>query len=365
MSKNNLGDMGQRLIELTGDLIAVSTKEGFFLALSREWEYVLGFPIDEIRAKTFMNFVHPEDHQITFDCLGSLKLGLEVKNFKNRYITKNGDIIWLEWCGLVEADTGLIYSKARVLETDVKLEQVYLEQHKSFQANKLAILGEMAAGVAHELNNPLAIITGYLQIMDLETAATGTEESSEQLKMISAMLRATERATKIVDNLKALSRDASQDQFQPASFRDILDSSINLLQNRFERHKVKLELSIPAEKLMLNCRHNELAQLFFNMILNAFEASQKASDPWVKVDSTFDKDQLTVTMSNSGTGIPLELRGKIFNPFFSTKIEGFGTGMGLSIAASVIHQHRGSINIDPKKPHTTFIIKLPLLKDSL
>jgi len=114
MSKNNLGEMGQKLIELTGDLIAVSTKEGFFLALSREWEYVLGFPIDEIRAKTFMNFVHPEDQQITHDCLGSLVLGMEVKNFRNRYITKNGSIIWLEWCAVVEASTGLIYSKARI-----------------------------------------------------------------------------------------------------------------------------------------------------------------------------------------------------------------------------------------------------------
>jgi PAS domain S-box-containing protein len=141
MSKNNLGEMGQKLIELAGDLIAVSTKDGFFLALSREWEYVLGYPVEEIRAKTFMNFVHPEDHQITFDCLGSLKLGLDVKNFKNRYITKHGDVIWLEWCALREADTGLIYSKARVLETDIKLEQLYLEQRKKNQTSKLDSMG--------------------------------------------------------------------------------------------------------------------------------------------------------------------------------------------------------------------------------
>lgn len=141
MSKNNLGEMGQKLIELAGDLIAVSTKDGFFLALSREWEYVLGYPVEEIRAKTFMNFVHPDDHQITFDCLGSLKLGFDVKNFKNRYITKHGDVIWLEWCALREADTGLIYSKARVLETDIKLEQLYLEQRKKNQTSKLDSMG--------------------------------------------------------------------------------------------------------------------------------------------------------------------------------------------------------------------------------
>ncbi|MCE3011659.1 MAG: ATP-binding protein [Proteobacteria bacterium] len=362
MSTNNLGEMGQKLIELAGDLIAVSTKDGFFLALSREWEYVLGYPVEEIRAKTFMNFVHPEDHQITFDCLGSLKLGLDVKNFKNRYISKHGDVIWLEWCALSEADTGLIYSKARVLETDIKLEQLYLEQHKSFQANKLAILGEMAAGVAHELNNPLAIIAGYLQIMDLESnSAEGT--NPEQQKILSSMMRATERATSIVENLKSLSRDASVDDLQVTSFQEIMDCSVNLLHNRFERNQVKFEYKAPTQELLLNCRRSELSQLFFNMILNALEAAQKDTDPWVKIQTSSEKQLLTVTMSNSGATIPLELRGKIFNPFFSTKLSGFGTGMGLSVAASVIQQHGGSIMIDPNNPHTTFAIKLPLLEE--
>lgn len=363
MSKNNLGEMGQKLIELTGDLIAVSTKEGFFLALSREWEYVLGFPIDEIRAKTFMNFVHPEDQQITHDCLGSLVLGMEVKNFRNRYITKNGSIIWLEWCAVVEASTGLIYSKARILETDIKLEQLYLEQHKTFQANKLAILGEMAAGVAHELNNPLAIIAGYLQIMELEYVDSNTAENIEQRKMITSMIRATERATKIVDHLKSLSRDASMDSFESASFNDIIHGAVNLLENRFERHQVKFNLRPLAQDKRLNCRKTELSQLFFNMLLNAFEASQKDTDPWVRIDTAVEQDQIMVTMSNSGPGIPLELRGKIFNPFFSTKLEGFGIGMGLPVAASVIHQHGGSITIDSTATHTTFIIKLPTLKE--
>jgi PAS domain S-box-containing protein len=362
MSKNNLGEMGQKLIELAGDLIAVSTKDGFFLALSRDWEYVLGYSVEEIRAKTFMNFVHPEDQQITFDCLGSLKLGLDVKNFKNRYITKHGEVIWLEWCALSEADTGLIYSKARVLEKDIKLEQLYLEQHKSFQANKLAILGEMAAGVAHELNNPLAIIAGYLQIMELESNSA-EETHPKQQKVLSSMMRATERATSIVENLKSLSRDASVDDLEVTSFQEIMNCSLNLLLNRFEQKKVKFEYAMPSQELLLHCRKYELSQVFFNMILNALEAVQKDTAPWVKIQTSSEKQQLTVTMSNSGTAIPLELRGKIFNPFFSTKLSGFGTGMGLSVAASVIQQHGGSIMIDPQNPHTTFVLKLPLLEN--
>jgi len=99
------------------------------------------------------------------------------------------------------------------------------------------------------------------------------------------------------------------------------------------------------------------------MLLNAFEASQKDTDPWVRIDTAVEQDQIMVTMSNSGPGIPLELRGKIFNPFFSTKLEGFGIGMGLPVAASVIHQHGGSITIDSTATHTTFIIKLPTLKE--
>ena len=359
MSKNNLGEMGQKLIELTGDLIAVSTKDGFFLALSREWEYVLGYPIEEIRSKTFISFVHPEDQMITTDCLGSIALGLEVKNFRNRYIAKDKSIVWLEWCALYEGDTGLIYSKARVLEQDSQLEKIYLEQHKTFQANKLSILGEMAAGVAHELNNPLAIIAGYLQIMDLESQSVD-QPNEERLKMIQAMLKATDRATRIVENLKSLSRDASTDAMETTSFRDIIENPIELLSNRFERQNVKFTYKALETNVYIDCRKTELSQLFFNLMLNAFEASQKDHHPWIKIETFLKKDELEVSISNSGPTIPIELRSKIFNPFYSTKASGFGVGMGLSIANTVIHQHKGSIILDPTTSFNNFIIKLPL-----
>ncbi len=363
MSKNNLGEMGQRLIELTGDLIAVSTKDGFFLALSQEWEDVLGFPIEDIRAKTFMNFVHPEDHQITQDCLGSLFLGLDVKNFRNRYIAKNKKIVWLEWCAVLEPATGLIYSKARMLEPDLKLEQFFLEQHRIFQANKLSILADLASGVAHELNNPLAIIVGYLQILELESQTSGLTVSADQHKMINAMTKATERATSIVANLKSLSRDASQDEFKISSLSEILDSSINLIRNRFERHKVRFDFPGIKDDVIINCRKTELSQLFFNLMLNAFEASQQENDPWIKIETSVENDQFILVMSNSGATIPPELRSKIFNPFYSTKASGFGIEMGLSFASAVIHQHGGSISIDPKAAFNSFVIKLPIFKE--
>lgn len=359
MSKYNLGEMGQRLIELSGDLIAVSTKEGFFLALSRDWEDVLGYPIEEIRARTFMNFVHQEDQIITNDCLGSLTLGMEVRNFRNRYVTRDKSIVWLEWCALMETETGLIYSKARVLEPDAKIEKIYLEQNNAFQASKLAILGEMAAGVAHELNNPLAIIAGYLQIMDLETQAE-KKPDEEQLKMIRAMLKATDRATRIVESLKSLSRDASSDSLQITAFEDIINNSIDLLGNRFERHHVSFTYAPVKEKVFLNAKKTELAQLFFNLMLNAFEASQKEPHPWIKLETSLEDHHLLITISNSGPTIPAEFRTKIFNPFFSSKSSGHGIGMGLSIASKVIHQHQGSICLDQATPYNRFIIKLPL-----
>jgi len=133
----------------------------------------------------------------------------------------------------------------------------------------------MAAGVAHELNNPLAIIAGYLQIMELEYVDSNTAENIEQRKMITSMIRATERATKIVDHLKSLSRDASMDSFESASFNDIIHGAVNLLENRFERHQVKFNLRPLAQDKRLNCRKTELSLIIFQYAFECLRSITK------------------------------------------------------------------------------------------
>ncbi len=363
MSRLQLGSVAQRLIELSGDLCFVITSEGYVFALSKEWEKLLGRSISELRGTPFTSFLVEQDKPASESAFQAVLNGADIKGLRNHYIHKNGSTVLLEWRAVLDEDTKLVFAAATpITESKLQAEELELEKQKSIQNSKLASLGEMAAGIAHEVNNPLSIIAGYLKILEIEWQQ-GDMKPEEFQRIMLALNVSTERAAKIVNSLKHLSRDGAHDAFQPAYLRETIESSLDLVRERLKRHGVRLDVSYQCEA-WIDCRPVEISQVILNLVNNAFDATEGQADAWINVSCSQElSPHALIKISNSGPVMKKDVRDKIFNPFFTTKLPGKGTGLGLSIAATIIRHHQGEIYLDEKSAHTTFVIRLPLSRE--
>ncbi len=229
---------------------------------------------------------------------------------------------------------------------------------KLMQTSKMASLGEMSAGLAHEINNPLAIIGGRSQAI-LSSIKKGSTDLSIIQKNTESILQTVGRIEKIVHGLKTFSRDSSNDLFETVKIRKILDDTFTFCRSRFENNSIQLTCHLENDLLELDCHPSEVSQVLLNLLNNAFDALQFIQDKWVEVRIDDLSDKVQIKVRDSGHGIPEGLRLKILQPFFTTKEAGKGTGLGLSISKGLIERHHGSFYIDSEDPHTSFCILLP------
>ena len=235
-------------------------------------------------------------------------------------------------------------------------------QARSVESEKLASLGVMAGGVAHEINTPLWAI--LLSSNSLKKHAQGGELNPEYIIKISDNIgRVVEHISKIITSLKTFSRDSGQDPFLDTKVFTLLEGVISLCAKRFSSGSIELKVEGPSDpSLSLQCRESELAQVIFNLLNNAHDAVEHLDERWVKVEVLDLGENVQIKVSDSGPGIPAEVRSQIFEPFFTTKDVGKGTGLGLSVSIGIIRAHSGKIAIDLESPNTVFVVTLPKIQ---
>jgi len=175
-----------------------------------------------------------------------------------------------------------------------------------------------------------------------------------------------ERIAKIVRSLQFFSRKSDRDPFEKVPMRQIIDETRELCAKHFEGSGVDLEIEPIAEDLMLTCRPVEVGLLLLNLLSNAAAAARSdhpESHPkgWVRLSVRNVENELELSVTDSGMGVPPEIRGKIFDPFFTTKPPGLGMGLGLSLAREIVATHGGRLWLDDKSPHTRFVACLNLV----
>lgn len=237
-------------------------------------------------------------------------------------------------------------------------EKMKIQEAKSFNNAKLISLGEMAAGIAHEINNPLAIILGSSdQIM---RSLSKPELDRERLEILTGKIQRTvERISGIIKNLRVLSRNGDKDPHVQLKVDLILEPSIEISRQRFREEKIALDIIKPEYEI--NCIGQEipLSQVVMNVLNNAFDAASVGPEPrWVKLLVKPSGAFVDVLIQDSGDGISHDIRYKIMDPFFTTKPMDKGTGLGLSISKSIMEQHGGALILDETAENTTFIIRL-------
>ena len=239
------------------------------------------------------------------------------------------------------------------------------EAHQQMiSSSKFAALGEMAAGVAHEINNPLAVIQMRARQMQrlLNTEDLKLDLVKDYAKAIGAM---TDKIAIIVKGLQTFSRNADKDPFEPVSLKETINDTLALCNEKFRHHNVDLKIDPILENICVLGRKTQISQVLLNLLNNAHDAVESLSEKWVRVCFVESPDEIQIKVVDSGTGIPPAIQEKIMQPFFSTKEVGKGTGLGLSISNSIIAEHGGSISIDQFAAHTTFTVTLPKLLQSL
>ena len=262
-----------------------------------------------------------------------------------------GDIALLERFAPLAA--AALEDNRLVHDLQQQMEQIKATEARLIQAAKLAAVGELAAGVAHELNNPLTSVLGYTELL-LHTMPPG-DPSRADLETIAKQAR---RARDIVRNLLDFARQ-SKSQRQPTDVNQIVQETLGLIRQHLEKGGLVIEEQYAPHLTPLTLNSGQMKQVFLNLINNAAQAMPHGGK--LHVSTARAGDEVVVTVTDTGTGIPPEIRDRIFDPFFTTKPTGQGTGLGLSVSLGIVQEHGGRIVVESQVGRgSTFSVWLPV-----
>ncbi|MBO9999423.1 MAG: PAS domain S-box protein [Cyanobacteria bacterium SID2] len=413
-----------RVLQLSPDLYCIAGFDGYFKRLNLAWEKVLGYTLSDLKAKPFIEFVHPDDRGQTLTCARSLTDGGIVQTFENRYRCRDGSHRWLQWTSVSVVERQLSYAIARDMtdrkktelvlrENEAKLQQQTVDltrtlqelrqtQMQLVQTEKMSSLGQLIAGVAHEINNPVNFIYGnlvhakeytedILGLLELyqefyQQPAPEIQEEAESIdleflvddlpQLLSSMTVGANRIKEIVASLRNFSR-MDEVEMTRVDLHEGIDSTLTILQNRLKAKHTRPEIEIVKEYGELpkvQCFAGQINQVFMNIISNAVDALEERDK-----DRTYreieknpsairictlqpDPDTIAIRIIDNGPGISDDLIGQLFDPFFTTKPMGKGTGLGLSISYQIItEKHGGTLSCRSAVGEgTEFSISIPV-----
>jgi signal transduction histidine kinase len=222
------------------------------------------------------------------------------------------------------------------------------------QMTRLSALGEMAGGVAHEINNPLTIIA---MGVDHVLADPESEPFHPKLKRVRA---AVDRISKIVQGMRTLSRRGEADRPQLISLEDVIQTTLEVCAEHFKYTGIEIERKGDAAAIQVLGNPVQLSQVLLNLLNNTRDALEDLEEKWVRIEA-FQKDGVaTIAVTDSGKGIDPQTQQKLFQPFFTTKGVGKGTGLGLSVSVRIMNSHAGELKYDSASPNTRFLMSLPV-----
>jgi signal transduction histidine kinase len=250
-------------------------------------------------------------------------------------------------------------------ELKISQEALIGQTTKLVHTSRLAALGEMSAGIAHEVNNPLAIISGSIQQIE-RIIKRGDSNPELLLNLSSKTLGSIDRVSKIINGLRHFSQQSDSNPRVVTSLKDIIEDTNNFCSELLAARQIKLQIdSIPDTKI--ECHPIHMSQVLINLIKNAedaLETEKRDEERFVRISFSENNEMVMIYVINGGEPIPKELQEKLFQPFFTTKPIGKGTGLGLSISHGLMREHNGDLVLDSSSLKTTFIMQLPAYKEA-
>ncbi|MCB9063003.1 MAG: PAS domain S-box protein [Halobacteriovoraceae bacterium] len=327
-----------------------------FLAMSQKWEKEFDISIEQIEGKNIFETTYLKK-QYWEDIFKKAQNGQTIEKEQDQFENKLNKLEWFKWevAPWYESEgVGGAIIVIESIEESVKLkEEIERQRLNTIQANKLASIGEMSASVAHELNNPLAVVLGYCKKIN---RIAQKNNDTELLKFTKKLDENSKRMSEIVKQLKGLSGNVEvDDKAIEFDLSEIIDNTVALFISN--KNNENINVSIDGDKnIQFFGKKASISQLFYHLLNNSVEAIEKLKQKWIKIYIENKIDAIDIRIIDSGEGIPIETVKNIFEPFFTTKNDAQSTGLGMSLALNIVKEHNGQIKYEFFEGHTSFII---------
>lgn len=342
-----LGDaksLSENIMDSMADGIIAVDAQARITSINRSAEVLTGFAAEELVGRSYKDVFcqHVWFHSSLMDTLasGTTHIGGEIE-----YPIKHG----VRWMSISTSLLKNFHGEsigAVVVLRDLS-ERKRLEAQVG-RADRLATLGELMAGVAHEIRNPLTSIKGFLQYFQ----QAGTDE--ERAVYIPLMLRETERMNRIIESLLYFARPCEL-ELAPTDLRRVMREAILLIRNRAEKQDIDFEVAMAEDIPLAEVDEEQFKQVFLNLLINAVQALEQGGKIAVMARFLLDADAVEIVIADNGPGIPAENREKVFDPFFTTKRA--GTGLGMSVVQRIILAQGGQISLE-ENPGGGLLVRL-------
>ena len=355
----------QQYLNIAGVIIIAIDEKGLVTLINRKGSEVLGYEEEEIIGRNWFDLCVPQNsRENRKELFRAVMAGEEAEavDYENTIITKSGEERIIAW-----HNTTLYNEKWEIIGTLSSGEDITKRKETEVElirAEKLTSLGQLAASVAHEVNNPLAGILVYTTLL-LKKYQMGKLQTEETESQLLKMKKELERTSGIIRNLLDFSRQSDADM-RPVEVNKVVEAALLLVKHQISLEHIKLTLNFGNNLPAVLAGFDQIQQVLINLLLNAIQAMPEGGQllidtsaaPNVRIGETL-KDTVRIAITDTGVGIPKENMGKLFTPFFTTKEKGKGVGLGLPVVHGIIERHKGKIEVVSEVGKgTTFAIYL-------
>jgi PAS domain S-box-containing protein len=352
-----LKDYLESILEYANALIIVTNRNRQILVYNRAMENLLGFPKNQTLGTDLFMWV-PQEEQERFATELSRTIGdsPSLAGLETRMRTREGEQVHLVFhLAALKAREGEVES---VILIGQDITQIRALEFQIIEAEKMASLGKLAAGVVHELNNPLTSISVYAEFL-VNKLGTGRTDPSD-VEKTEKILKGAKRIQKLTRDLVSYGKPSSEEP-EPLQINDLVAQGLSFCEHTIGKHDVRVNVDLDTELPLLNGNRTQLLQLIINLVTNACQAMDGGGELNLNT-KVMEDSALLLTVSDTGMGIPERDLKRIFEPFYTTKTDGEGTGLGLSIASRIVEHHRGKIDVASTPGEgTVFKIQLPFI----
>ncbi|OGQ95995.1 MAG: hypothetical protein A2521_14425 [Deltaproteobacteria bacterium RIFOXYD12_FULL_57_12] len=358
------------LISSLSELFFVMTKDFHIVKTNDEFCRSLGYSQNEARHLRLEQLVEAS----TMQSVKELIAAGDFKSFQTNLLNKHGETVCVNLnCSTLVTESGrVLHMLIAADKSDVyrMMSRIRESQEQLIHSGRLASLGEMAAGIGHELTQPLNAILLFARnsLKALDNPRKNKAMLTENLNII---VDRVNKASSIIKSLKSFARK-TEEHVRPLMVNDIITEILRFLDAQLKLSDIELELNLDSSLPAILGHDVRLEQVFLNLIQNAIQAMGSSLSPRLAIrsflardiepESLQEKDYLVVAIRDNGEGIPHEIQGKIFNPFFTTREVGLGMGLGLSIVDRIVRSHAGYIRVESEPgAGACFAVYLPVL----
>jgi two-component system CheB/CheR fusion protein len=338
-----------------------------FTYMSRKFKEIFGIEPEEImgRAEHMFELLHPDDRADFFNILDETIRERKTWQWQGRMVDAQGRVLYIEaHSNPYSSENGCTYWDGVFQDlTQLKASEKLLREQteKMHQAARLVSIGEMAGGVAHEINTPLGAIgiLSEVAMLEVEKENGSKEKVVQQLNQINSMVF---RISKIIKAMRSYARKDSDDHHEITLLSSIIDEVLSVCSHRLKHEQIKFDSSGVPKDLRISCHPIQISQILMNLINNSCDAIKDLDEKWIRIQFHPDADGLQISFTDSGSGIPAPVAEKLFENFFTTKGPSEGTGLGLSMSKNIMKSHGGDLILDATSENTRFILKFPRSK---